>query len=227
MAAIGMRKITTAQISIFFTFFFIIVATGITVTLSISSYLPFGDFRGITLSIIAILTSYATAFLCYRLFMWATPLNEGEILPGSQQESIYHIYLLFFLILFYPVTRCGAVPVPVMRIVYLLLGAKLGDNTYSAGIILDPRFVEVGSHSLIGQNALIVPHAIENEKLSHTRIHIGDNVTIGAQATVLAGVVIEDNALVATGAVVTKGTHIKAGEVWGGVPAKCLQKPAV
>ena len=40
----------------------------------------------------------------------------------------------------------------------------------------------------------------------------------------MAGVTIEDNALVATGAIVTKGTHISSGEVWAGVPAKCIKK---
>ena len=32
--------------------------------------------------------------------------------------------------------------------------------------------------------------------------------------------VVENNSIVAAGAVVTQGTHIKAGEIWAGVPAK-------
>jgi carbonic anhydrase/acetyltransferase-like protein (isoleucine patch superfamily) len=32
--------------------------------------------------------------------------------------------------------------------------------------------------------------------------------------------VIESNSIVAAGSVVTQGTHIRAGELWGGVPAK-------
>jgi len=36
-------------------------------------------------------------------------------------------------------------------------------------------------------------------------------------------VTIGDDAIVSSGAVVTKGTRIPAGEVWGGVPARRLR----
>ncbi|HAZ61859.1 MAG TPA: transferase, partial [Gammaproteobacteria bacterium] len=58
-------------------------------------------------------------------------------------------------------------------------------------------------------------------------IEIGDRVTIGANAVVLAGVSIDDGALVAAGAVVPKGTRIGPGEVWGGVPARRLRPRVV
>jgi acetyltransferase-like isoleucine patch superfamily enzyme len=118
-----------------------------------------------------------------------------------------------------------------MRLVYLGLGAKLGDNTYSSGIILDAQFVEIGRNSIVGQYALLVPHVIEGKKLAHYPIVMGNNVTIGAGATVLSGVTIGDGAIVSTGAVVTKGSNIGPGEIWGGVPAKrigsTLQSPSL
>jgi acetyltransferase-like isoleucine patch superfamily enzyme len=40
---------------------------------------------------------------------------------------------------------------------------------------------------------------------------------------VLSGVTIGDNAIVATGAIVSKNSRIGANEVWGGVPAKRLR----
>ena len=150
-------------------------------------------------------------------------LPEGEIAESSREEFTYHVYLLFYLILFYPVMRSGAVPVPLMRLVYQALGARLGSNTYSSGIILDPPFVEIGSNSIVGQYALLVPHVIEGKRLAHKKIRIGDNVTIGAHAVVLAGVSIGDNAIVATGAIVKKDTQIGPNEVWGGIPARLLQ----
>ena len=72
-------------------------------------------------------------------------------------------------------------------------------------------------------DALITPHVIENNKLEHHPVHIGNNVTIGAHSVLLAGVTVGDGALVATGAVVKKGTQIAPGEIWGGVPAKCIK----
>ena len=125
--------------------------------------------------------------------------------------------------LFYPVMRSGFMPAPLMRAFYLALGTRLGRNTYSQGIILDPPFVRVGSDSVIGQAALIVPHVIEGTRLAHFPVEIGNNVTIGAHAVVLSDVVVGDNAIVATGAVVPKGSRIGAGEVWGGVPARRIK----
>jgi len=189
---------------------------------ALGALVSFGDFRGVVLTLAFIIGLYSYAFLIFRLFLWAFPLRSGEIAEGSQQEFVYHVYLLFFLILFYPVMRSGFVPVPLMRLVYIELGAKLGANTYSSGIILDPIFVTLGDNTLVGQYALLVPHVIEGSKLAHYPIRIGSNVTIGAGAIVLSGVTIRDGAIISTGAVVTKGATIDAGEIWGGVPAKLL-----
>ncbi len=165
---------------------------------------------------------YAFALLEFRLYLAVFPLPEGEIAEHSRAEFTYHVYLLFFLILFYPVIRSGFMPVPFMRLFYQALGARLGANTYSSGLLLDPLFIRMGSNCIVGQYALMVPHVIEGRRLAHYPITTGDNVTIGAGATVLSGVTIGDGAIVSTGAVVTKGTVIGVGEVWGGVPAKRL-----
>lgn len=50
------------------------------------------------------------------------------------------------------------------------------------------------------------------------KIEIGNNVFIGANATVMPGVKIGNNCVVAAGAVLTRS--IPDGEIWGGVPAK-------
>lgn len=49
----------------------------------------------------------------------------------------------------------------------------------------------------------------------------GKNVWIGAHATVLQGVTIGDNAIIAAGAVVTK--DVPANAIVGGVPAKFIK----
>lgn len=217
-----MRKISGAQIAVFFVFLLLAIGAALLTTWALLGHVALGDFRGIVLLLVAVLLLYAYALLIYRLFLRAFPLRAGEIPPGSDQEFVYHVYLLFFLILFYPVMRSGFVPVPLMRLLFQALGAKLGANTYSSGIILDPIFVEVGDNTLIGQYALIVPHVIEGERLAHYPVRIGNNVTIGAGATVLSGVSVGDNAIVSTGAVVKKGTRIGPGEIWGGIPARLI-----
>ncbi len=218
-----MRKIGGAEIVFFLSLLAGVIALAVITTRLLFGGLHLGDFRGITLVVAAVLLLYVYAFAAYRLFLHFMPIQEGEIAEKSRQEFSYHVYLLFYLMLFYPLMRSGAMPVPLMRLVYLALGARLGANTYSSGIILDPPFVQIGSNSIVGQFALIVPHVIEGTRLAHHKIRIGSNVTVGAHAVVLAGVSIGDNAIVATGAVVPKGTQIGPGEVWGGVPARLLR----
>jgi acetyltransferase-like isoleucine patch superfamily enzyme len=198
------------------------VGGAVATSYAVGTQVSLSDFRGVALTLVGFLAVYLYAIVIFRLFLWAFPLRPGEIPVGSPQEFVYHVYLLFFLILFYPVMRSGFVPVPLMRIVYLALGAKLGANTYISGIVLDPGFITLGDNTLVGQYALLVPHVIEGAKLAHHPIRVGSNVTIGAGAIVLSGVTIGDDAIVSTGAVVIKDAQIGRGEIWGGVPARLI-----
>lgn len=218
-----MRKINFSQIAFFSLLCVALTFIGIGASNVLFGRLPLGDYRGIFLVLSSIVLIYFFAFVSYRVFLAVMPLKEGEIAENSREEFSYHVYLLFYLIFFYPLMRSGFLPLPIMRVIYILLGTRLGNNTYSSGIILDPPFVEVGANTLIGQYSLLIPHVIEGKRLAHYRINIGDNVTIGAHAVVMSGVTIENNAIVGVGAVVSKGTHIRAGEVWGGVPAKKIK----
>ena len=217
-----MRKVSAAQILVFSALLLLAMIAGSATGWLLFERAPLGDFRGVALLVAFVLLLFLYSLAIYRLFMRAFPLRPGEIAPGSSQEFVYHVYLMFFMMLFYPVMRSGFVPVPLMRPFYQALGAKMGANTYSSGIIFDPIFVELGANTLVGQYALIIPHVIEGERLAHYPIRIGSNVTIGAGATILAGATIGDDAIVATGAVVMKGTQIQPGETWGGVPARCV-----
>jgi acetyltransferase-like isoleucine patch superfamily enzyme len=125
--------------------------------------------------------------------------------------------------LFDGLTHSRLLPVPLMRLVYRVLGARMGSNSYSAGLILDPIFVTIGANSIIGDAALLVPHVIEGGKLGHFPIVIGDNVTIGAHAIILPGVVIGDDVIIAAHSMVAKGARIRSGELWAGVPARRLR----
>ncbi|CAH1084884.1 acyltransferase [Candidatus Nitrotoga sp. 1052] len=217
-----MRKIGIAEILVFSILFVAVIGLATASSYLLFGRMPLGEFRGIILIAGVIVLIYAYALIAYRLFMFFIPLREGEIAEKSRDEFGYHIHLLFNLILFYSLMRSGAIPVPLMRLIYLALGARLGANTYSSGIIFDPLLVDIGANSIVGQFALLVPHVIEGKRLAHYKISIGDNVTIGAHAVVLADVSIKDNAIIAIGAVVCKGTKIGPNEVWGGIPARLL-----
>ena len=74
-----------------------------------------------------------------------------------------------------------------MRLVYLALGARLGENTYSAGVIMVPPLTQIGANTIIGHDAVLFSHVIEGRHLSHAMIRIGNNVTIGGRAFIIWG----------------------------------------
>ena len=219
-----MRRITATQILVFLALFTLAVSLGIGTTAFLLGGLPLGDFRGIVLVVGATILIYLYAFLIYRLFLSFVPLGEGVIEEGSRRELAAQVNILFYLILFNSLIRTHFIPIPLLRMIYLALGAKLGSNTYSAGTILDPPLTYIGANSIIGHDAVLFSHAIEGKRFSLNPIRIGDNVTIGAKAIVMSDVVIGDDAIVSAGAVVTKGSRIGEGEVWGGVPARPLRR---
>lgn len=183
--------------------------------------MPFGE---MLLLLLALAVFLVVGTIVYRVFIAVFPLPVGEIKPKSRDEFAYTVYVLFWLLIYTPLSRAQLFPTPMSALVLTALGARVGKNSYSAGIVFDPQFVSIGSNSQCGLDCLLVPHASEGSSLSHFPIRIGNNVTIGGRAVILAGVSIDDGAIVAVGAVVSKGTHIGANEVWGGIPAKCLKK---
>lgn len=219
-----MRAIPPLHVAIFMGLLTASVALGITSALLLGC-LPLGDFRGVLVVLAAVVLVYVYALLVYRVFLRLSPLREGDVAPGSRHELVANVNMLFYLLLFNSLVRTHFVPVPIMRLVYLALGARLGANTYSAGALLDPPLTRIGSNTIIGHDAVIFAHVIEGARLELKSVVIGDTVTIGATAVVMAGVHIGDHAIVSAGAVVTKDTRIGAGEVWGGIPARRL-KPA-
>jgi serine acetyltransferase len=219
-----MRKIKAAPIIVFTLIFSMSLSLAIVTTSSLLSFIPLGDLRGVTLVAVFVLFLYIYAIIFYRIFLRVMPLKEGYIEQGSTDEFVHNVYVLFFLILFRPLTGTKSIPVPLMRLIYLCLGARLGANTYCAGMILDPPLTVVGAHTIIGHDAVLYSHAIEGQCLSNAAIHIGDNVTIGAKSIIMSGVKIGDGAIVAAGSVVLKHTQIGTGEVWAGVPARRIRQ---
>ena len=123
---------------------------------------------------------------------------------------------------------------------------SIGDFTLVNGaLIMAEERIEIGSHCLISWNVGIADsdfHPIEpaqrlidaqalapffknrppRPKLRTVPVIIADNVWIGMNATILKGVTIGDNSVVAAGAVVTKS--VPANTVVAGNPAIVIKK---
>lgn len=218
-----MRKITFAQIATFFCFY-----TGAVLLTLLTSYLtykliPENEFRAIIVVLLGSIYYYTIAIIVYRLFLTLFSLKEGDLAIGSREEFAAQINILFYLVIFNTLIRTNALPVPLMRLIYIGLGTKMGANSYSAGSLLDPPLTEIGENSIIGHNAAIFAHAIEGNHFALAKVVLGNNVTIGAYAIVMADVTIGDGAIVSAGSVVKKGSRIGTREIWGGVPAKLIR----
>jgi acetyltransferase-like isoleucine patch superfamily enzyme len=87
--------------------------------------------------------------------------------------------------------------------------------------------ISIGDHTMIGMKTII--HTSTHDYNQHPMwryridrpISIGRHVWIGASCIVLAGVVIEDYAVIAAGAVVT--ANVPKGAIVGGNPAKIIK----
>ena len=94
--------------------------------------------------------------------------------------------------------------------------------------ILDIAPVYIGDYVMIGPGTLIVtvnhplPPSKRRRHLGQAKpVHIGNDVWIGGNCTILPGVTIGNNVVIAAGAVVTK--NIPDNCVVGGVPAKWIK----
>lgn len=107
----------------------------------------------------------------------------------------------------------------------LILGKRVFIN---AGCrFQDQGGITIGDDVLIGHNAVLATlnHGFAPEDrgdLHPAPIVIENRAWLGANVTVMPGVTIGENAIVAAGAVVTK--DVTAGTVVGGVPAKVLRR---
>lgn len=105
----------------------------------------------------------------------------------------------------------------------------IGENVFfnSGCRFQDQGGIYIGDNVLIGHNVVLatINHDLTpaNRGTNLPRpIRIGNNVWIGANATVLPGITIGDNAVIAAGAVVTK--NVAANTVVGGIPAKVIRE---
>ena len=111
---------------------------------------------------------------------------------------------------------------------YIKMGT--GSHVSRNSVLAGAGGIEVGDHCKISSGVMIytVTYDREKEKLlrnspsKHLPVRIGDDVHIGANASILPGVTIGNNAVIGAGAVVTK--DVAPGDTVIGVPAKAINE---
>lgn len=112
----------------------------------------------------------------------------------------------------------------------LILGTNVFVNSFSR--IVAHQSIEIGDNVVIAAGVSILDHdhrthvengalVVENLEFTADPIRIGSNVWLGDKVTVLKGVTIGDNVIVAANAVVTK--DVEPGTIVGGIPAAKLR----
>lgn len=109
---------------------------------------------------------------------------------------------------------------------------EIGKNTYinPNSLIIANSEVKIGSDCAIAWDCQIIDddlHQViidKNEVIPSKPITIGDHVWIGARCTILKGVEIGENCIIAAGSVVTKS--VPANSIVGGNPAALIKNNA-
>lgn len=105
-------------------------------------------------------------------------------------------------------------------------GVKVGRHT-SVGLsvvfdIFFPQEIAIGDNSIIGYNSVVLAHEFTVDEWRRGPVIIGRNVSIGANVTILPGVVIGDGATVSAMSLVNK--DVPPGAFVGGVPIRRLDE---
>lgn len=92
----------------------------------------------------------------------------------------------------------------------------------------DPKLIKFGDNVAVATEVMFINHDVSQKVFNYRFeeplpkyfgcIEVGNNVFIGARATILPNVKICDDVYIAAGAVVTKS--ISESGIWGGIPAK-------
>ena len=131
-------------------------------------------------------------------------------------SMVFHKIALFFLPFL--------VPSFIGNTFYRLSGAKLGKGVQiNSAYINDAGSVTLGDGVVIGGKAIINAHLTEKGELVMAPVNIGKDALIGMGSVIQPGCVIGEGAIVASRAVVPKWTKVPPGEVWGGIPARCIR----
>ncbi len=115
--------------------------------------------------------------------------------------------------------------IPLKNAIYRALGAHVGHHASIAlMVMLDiffPQDVTIGDNCVIGYNSTILCHEFTRGEWRRGPVIIGREVTVGANCTILPGVVIGDRATISAMSLVNR--DVPPGAFVGGVPIRRIE----
>lgn len=157
-----------------------------------------------------------------RLTVRATPDERNSLVDWDKTVSVFKATRNGFVIM---VAR--HVPsLAFKRWLYRSIGMQIGkDVSFAWHVTPDlffPELIRVGDNTIIGYNTTILAHEYLLHEWRTGPVCIGANVTIGANCTLLPGIVIGDGAVISAMSLVNK--DVLPGAIVGGVPIHPLQR---
>lgn len=109
---------------------------------------------------------------------------------------------------------------------YRLTGMRVGNHvSIGLAVVFDifyPQLISIADNTIIGYNSVVLAHEFLIDEWRIGPVEIGKNVMIGANSTVLPGVVIGDGAVISAMSLVNK--DVAPGARVGGVPIRDLRQ---
>jgi len=109
---------------------------------------------------------------------------------------------------------------PLCWLVSWIFGPKSKSCYVTEPEILDPSLVEIGRNVIIGYGTRIVAHIQEADKVTIQRTIIEDDVLVGGEVSILAGVRLQKGCVIGARSLLLPGTVVGPYEFWAGAPAK-------
>lgn len=146
--------------------------------------------------------------------LWHFPRTTGGYLP------VFRNALLIYLARYLPF-------LPPKNLVYRALGMRVGSHV-SVGLmvmvdIFFPQDITLGDNCIIGYNSVLLCHEYMRHEWRRGPIWVGHDVTVGANCTILPGVVLGDGATISAMSLVNR--DVPPGAMVGGVPIRLIRSP--
>jgi hypothetical protein len=172
------------------------------------------------LRFIGISTSMATAYFMYGMCLIFIVPMFNFLLPFRLKSgrggyfSLQSIPWFFHNALTYIVRYTFLefiTPTPLNTFFYRMMGMKMGKSVHiNTTNISDPALIEIGDHVTIGGSAHLLAHYGQKGYLVLSKIKIASGVTIGIKATIMGDVEIGENSVIAPHEVILPKSRIPA-----------------
>jgi acetyltransferase-like isoleucine patch superfamily enzyme len=105
------------------------------------------------------------------------------------------------------------------------MGMNLGRHVFiNTEYISDPQLITLGNDVALGGSVRIFAHYGGHGNLVVEPVIVGERATIGLAATIMGDVQIGPDATILAHSVLMPGSRVGNGEVWGGVPARRINR---